>query len=73
MRPFCVGIRSGKMAGTTTVFLNNPNHSKTFMKFIRDIGESKTKHVSYVDRMKIPSPKIGAMCSIRTRCFIPYS
>ena len=66
MRPFCdcVGVASiairGKMAGTTTIFLNNPSHSKSYIKFIRDIGESKTKHVSFpVRRGKLCTSEVS--------------
>ena len=32
-------------SGTTTVFLRDPNHSRSYVNFIRGIGEAKTKHV----------------------------
>ena len=32
--------------GTTTIFLNNPSHSKSYVAFIKGIGEAKTKYVS---------------------------
>lgn len=41
-------VHGSKMAagpGTTTVFLRDPNHSKSYVNFIRQIGEAKTKHV----------------------------
>ena len=32
-------------SGATTVFLRDPNHSRSYVNFIRGIGEAKTKHV----------------------------